>query len=67
MLHDHLGVRHSAIFRGDLHVRYAMVRFGQERFILVQPVKGNLKDLLDRNGEGTISSLLTSIRSNTMT
>lgn len=40
--------------RGGLHVHYAMVRFGQERFILVQPVMGNLKDLLDRNGEGTI-------------
>lgn len=40
--------------RGGLHVRYAMVRFGQERFILVEPIKGNLKDLLDKNGEGTI-------------
>lgn len=40
--------------RGGLRVRYAMVRFGQERFILVQPFQGNLKDLLDSNGEGTI-------------
>ena len=40
--------------RGGLRVRYAMVRFGQERFILVHPLQGNLKDLLDRSGEGTI-------------
>lgn len=40
--------------RGGLQVRYAMVRFGQERFILVQPLKGNLKDMLDSHGDGTI-------------
>lgn len=40
--------------RGGLHVRYAIVRFGTERFMLVQPIAGNLRDLLDRQGEGTI-------------
>lgn len=40
--------------RGGLRVHYAMVRFGQERFILVQPLEGNLKELLDSQGEGTI-------------
>jgi len=40
--------------RDGLHVRYAVVLFGAERFILVQPVAGNLHELLQRNGEGTI-------------
>ncbi|MNR83789.1 hypothetical protein D3C72_145740 [compost metagenome] len=40
--------------RGDLHVRYAIVRWDAERFMLVQPVTGNLKTLIDSNGEGTI-------------
>lgn len=40
--------------RGGLHVRYAMVRFGQERFMLVQPLQGNLRQLLDTLGDGTI-------------
>jgi methylmalonyl-CoA/ethylmalonyl-CoA epimerase len=40
--------------RGGLDVRYAVVRFGAERFMLVQPLAGNLKDLLDTQGEGTI-------------
>lgn len=40
--------------RGGLHVRYAIVMFGVERFMLVQPISGGLKDLLDVKGEGTI-------------
>lgn len=40
--------------RDGLHVRYAVVLFGSERFILVQPLAGNLHELLERNGEGTI-------------
>jgi methylmalonyl-CoA/ethylmalonyl-CoA epimerase len=40
--------------RDDLHVRYAVVRWEAERFMLVQPISGNLKELMDANGEGTI-------------
>ncbi|MCP2025319.1 methylmalonyl-CoA/ethylmalonyl-CoA epimerase [Flavobacterium sp. HSC-32F16] len=40
--------------REDLHVTYAIVKTGQERFMLVQPFTGNLKNLLDAKGEGTI-------------
>lgn len=40
--------------RDGLQVRYAVVLFGSERFILVQPLAGNLRELLERNGEGTI-------------
>lgn len=40
--------------RGGLHVRYAVVMFGSERFMLVQPIAGNLKELMDTQGEGTI-------------
>ncbi|WP_194790360.1 VOC family protein [Pseudomonas sp. UFMG81] len=40
--------------RGGLHVRYAVARMGQERFMLVQPLAGNLKVLLDEHGEGMI-------------
>jgi len=40
--------------RGGLHVRYAVVMFGAERFMLVQPIAGNLKELMDNQGEGTI-------------
>lgn len=40
--------------RGGLHVHYAIARVGQERFMLVQPLAGNLKDLLDTHGEGMI-------------
>ncbi|OHT46045.1 VOC family protein [Flavobacterium tructae] len=40
--------------RDELHVVYAVVRIGQERFMLVQPFSGNLKKLLDTKGEGTI-------------
>ncbi|WP_248919944.1 VOC family protein [Pseudomonas entomophila] len=40
--------------RGGLHVRYAIALLGQERFMLVQPLTGNLKDLLDTHGEGMI-------------
>ncbi|MCK1791055.1 VOC family protein [Pseudomonas violetae] len=40
--------------RGGLHVRYAIALIGQERFMLVQPLAGNLKELLDRCGAGMI-------------
>ncbi|URC14232.1 VOC family protein [Flavobacterium sp. B183] len=40
--------------RDELHVVYAVVRIGQERFMLVQPFSGNLKNLLETKGEGTI-------------
>jgi methylmalonyl-CoA/ethylmalonyl-CoA epimerase len=40
--------------RDELHVIYAVVKMGQERFMLVQPFSGNLKTLLDTKGEGTI-------------
>lgn len=40
--------------RGDLHVIYAVVKMNQECFMLVQPYAGNLKNLLDIKGEGTI-------------
>lgn len=40
--------------RDALHVRYAVVRWDSERFMLVQPLAGNLKVLMDTNGEGTI-------------
>ncbi|MBK3509978.1 VOC family protein [Pseudomonas sp. MF6747] len=40
--------------RGGFHVRYAVVRMGQERFMLVQPLAGNLRELLDAHGEGMI-------------
>ncbi|KOX98513.1 VOC family protein [Pseudomonas nunensis] len=40
--------------RGGLHVRYAIAMIGQERFMLVQPLAGNLKELLDTVGEGMI-------------
>ena len=40
--------------RGGLHVRYAIALIGQERFMLVQPLAGNLRELLDSSGEGMI-------------
>ncbi|WP_024694962.1 VOC family protein [Pseudomonas syringae] len=40
--------------RGGLHVRYAIAMVGTERFMLVQPLAGNLKALLDASGEGMI-------------
>ncbi len=40
--------------RGELNVTYAIVKIGQERFMLVEPFSGNLKNLLDTRGEGTI-------------
>lgn len=40
--------------RDGLHVRYAVVKFGAERFMLVQPITGNLRDLMDDKGEGLI-------------
>ena len=40
--------------RGGLHVRYAIALIDQERFMLVQPLAGNLRELLDASGEGMI-------------
>ncbi|QHF05313.1 methylmalonyl-CoA epimerase [Pseudomonas asturiensis] len=40
--------------RGGLHVCYAIAMIGTERFMLVQPLAGNLKALLDASGEGMI-------------
>jgi methylmalonyl-CoA/ethylmalonyl-CoA epimerase len=40
--------------RGGLHVRYAVALMGQERFMLVQPLAGNLRMLLVTHGEGMI-------------
>ncbi|MFB9108940.1 VOC family protein [Flavobacterium gyeonganense] len=40
--------------RDELHVKYAVVKIGQEHFMLVEPFSGNLKNLLDSKGEGTI-------------
>jgi methylmalonyl-CoA/ethylmalonyl-CoA epimerase len=40
--------------RGGLHVRYAVALMGQERFMLVHPIAGNLRTLLDTHGEGMI-------------
>lgn len=40
--------------RDGLHVTYAVLKMSQERFMLVQPFSGNLKNLLDTKGEGTI-------------
>lgn len=52
-----LGADVSKVFsweRGELFVRYAVIRIGQERFMLVQPLRGNLKELLEEHGEGFI-------------
>ncbi|BFM43449.1 hypothetical protein CFS9_20900 [Flavobacterium sp. CFS9] len=52
-----LGAEISKTFtweRDELHVVYAVVRIGEERFMLVQPFSGNLKNLLDTKGEGMI-------------
>jgi len=40
--------------RDELHVKYAVVKIGQEHFMLVEAFSGNLKNLLDSKGEGTI-------------
>ncbi len=40
--------------RGGLRVRYAIAMIGTERFMLVQPLAGKLKALLDASGEGMI-------------
>lgn len=40
--------------RDELYVKYAVVKIGQEHFMLVEAFSGNLKNLLDSKGEGTI-------------
>lgn len=52
-----LGAEISKTFnweRNDLNVSYAVIKMGQERFMIVQSFSGNLKNLLDIKGEGTI-------------
>lgn len=43
--------------RDGFHVRYQAVSNRWQQFILVQPISGDLVDLLDRKGEGTIYRL----------
>ncbi|QRF63351.1 VOC family protein [Variovorax paradoxus] len=43
--------------RDGFHVEYVVMFNGEERFMLVQPFEGVLKDLLDEKGEGTIYRL----------
>lgn len=43
--------------RGGFHVDFVIMFSGTERFFLVKPYKGNLRDLLDTKGEGTIYRL----------
>lgn len=40
--------------RGGLHVRFRVLTNPWQRFMLVEPIAGNLKDLLDEKGDGTI-------------
>jgi methylmalonyl-CoA/ethylmalonyl-CoA epimerase len=40
--------------RGDFHVRYVVLFKDSQRFMLVYPISGNLKDILDKKGAGTI-------------
>jgi methylmalonyl-CoA/ethylmalonyl-CoA epimerase len=43
--------------RDGFHVEYVIMFNGSERFFLVQPHAGNLKDLIEEKGEGTIYRL----------
>jgi methylmalonyl-CoA/ethylmalonyl-CoA epimerase len=43
--------------RDGFHVEYKVLFSGRERFMLVQPISGNLKELIDEKGEGTIYRL----------
>lgn len=43
--------------RDGFHVEYKVLFNGHERFMLVQPISGNLKTLIDEKGEGTIYRL----------
>lgn len=40
--------------RGDFHVEFVVMFKGNERIFFVQPHSGNLKDLMEEKGEGTI-------------
>ena len=40
--------------RGDFHVEFIVMFDGTERLFFVQPYSGNLKDLMEEKGEGTI-------------
>ena len=55
-----LGCTASTLYdwdRGGFHVKYVILFNGAERFILVQPITGNLKTLLEEKGDGTIYRL----------
>lgn len=43
--------------RNGFHVQYQIMFNGTERFYLVQPIAGNLKDMLEEKGDGTIYRL----------
>jgi methylmalonyl-CoA/ethylmalonyl-CoA epimerase len=43
--------------RDGFHVEYRVLFNGNERFMLVRPIAGNLKTLMDEKGEGTIYRL----------
>jgi methylmalonyl-CoA/ethylmalonyl-CoA epimerase len=43
--------------RNGFHVEYRIMFNGAERFYLVQPIAGNLKDMLEEKGGGTIYRL----------
>lgn len=40
--------------RNGFHVEYVILFNGSERFYLVKPIAGNLKDMIEEKGEGTI-------------
>jgi len=40
--------------RDDFHVEFIVMFHGEERIFFVHPHSGNLKDLMDEKGEGTI-------------
>jgi methylmalonyl-CoA/ethylmalonyl-CoA epimerase len=40
--------------RGEFHVEYVIMFKDTQRFYFVRPFSGNLKDLLDKKGPGTI-------------
>jgi methylmalonyl-CoA/ethylmalonyl-CoA epimerase len=52
-----LGFKSSALQiweRDGFHVQFKALSNEWQRFILVQPISGNLKEMLDEKGEGTI-------------
>jgi methylmalonyl-CoA/ethylmalonyl-CoA epimerase len=52
-----LGFKRSELHewkRDDFHVKYYVLTNELQKFMLVHPISGNLRELLDRKGEGTI-------------